>query len=81
MKRISYEMARAMISAYRSKPGNEAGGSLHIVIEDGNVEYKDVSFCLNWAKEKLDEDGIVLASELLRFSESDLAELIDGWWQ
>lgn len=78
MKRISSELARAMISAYCGKPGNEAGGSLHIVLDDGNVEYKDVCFCLNRAKEKGDEDGIVLASELLRFSEDDLADLINS---
>lgn len=78
MKRISYEMARAMISAYCAKPGNEAGGNLHIVIEDANFEKHHVQFCLDIAIEAEDFDGELLARQLLDFTEEELDTLTDG---
>lgn len=50
------------ITAYYAKPGNEAGGSLHIVLDDGNSEDDDVDWCIARARERGDEDGVRLGS-------------------
>jgi hypothetical protein len=57
-----------LASAYRAKRGNGAGGSLHIVLDDGNLETSSVLFCLNWAMDRGDRDGAALALILLAMS-------------
>ena len=42
------------------------GGSLHVVLEDGNVEDHSVEGCIPWAEERKDEMGVLLARVLLR---------------
>ncbi len=54
--------------AYYAKPGNGAGGSLHIVLDDYNVDDDSVSFCMDHAADKGDDDGVALAGLLLRMS-------------
>lgn len=66
--RASRVMLLAMIEAYYQKEGNSAGGSLHIVLDDGNTEDCHVEYCLNCAKEKEDADGVILAEQLLLLS-------------
>lgn len=43
------EEVAALIRRYRSIPGNETGGSLHIVIEDNNLEDYHVGWCDGYA--------------------------------
>jgi hypothetical protein len=45
---------------------NECGGSLHIVLGDGNHERSSVEFCLGYAKREGDIYGVALAEALLR---------------
>lgn len=59
-----------LAKAYYAKPGNSVGGSLHIVLDDGNVKDKNVEFCLEQARLMGDEDGIKLAGLLLRMSKT-----------
>jgi hypothetical protein len=56
------------INAYMAVPGNEMGGSLHIVLCDGNVGDDSVGFCLKWAVERGDVEGAALAKILLTMS-------------
>lgn len=50
---------------------NHAGcGSLHIVLQDQNVNDSHVIFCLNAAKESNDLDGVILAKLLLMMSKT-----------
>ena len=49
-----------MIAAYYAKPGNEVGGSCHIVLDDDNVGDDSVAFCLTNCEERADEDGAAL---------------------
>lgn len=57
-----------LVRAYFAKPGNAAGGALHIVLEDGNVETKYVEHCLEYARQCNDSDGVALAELLLKMS-------------
>jgi hypothetical protein len=58
----------ALARAYWAKPGNGAGGALHIFLEDGNVDDASVRFCIEYARQRRDEDGVVLAEKLLAMS-------------
>jgi hypothetical protein len=53
---------QALLATYYAKPGNEAGGSLHIVLDDGNIDDDDVDWCIARARERGDEDGVRLGS-------------------
>ena len=64
-----------LVRSYYAKPGNEAGGSLHIVLDDGNVDDDSVAFCLQRANEKHDEDGIKLAELLSKMSKTQRRKL------
>jgi hypothetical protein len=56
--------------AYFAEPGNGAWGSLHIVLDDGNVADHSVAFCVEWSKERGDAEGERLANILLRMSQT-----------
>jgi len=64
-----------LIRQYYSKSGNGAGGSLHIVLEDGNVDDGNVEFCVKFAKESGDKDGEVLGNILLLMSKTQRMKL------
>jgi hypothetical protein len=70
-----------VIAAYVKKPGNDMGGSLHIVLDDGNIESHHVEFCRNYARDQGDEDGEKLAELLLQMSASQRRRLCvkPGW--
>lgn len=60
----------SMARAYYAKPGNEAGGHLHIVVDDYNVGDDNVQFCIAQARRHGDTDGVELGEELLKLSQS-----------
>lgn len=62
-------------AAYYQKPGNGAWGSLHIVLDDGNVKDDDVVFCMECAEKRNDIDGYNLAQLLLRMSKTQRKKL------
>jgi hypothetical protein len=55
----------SLVQDYYAQPLNGAGGSLHIVLDDGNVEDGSVDHCIEFAKESGDVDGERLG-QLLR---------------
>lgn len=57
-----------LFALYYGKPENDAWGSLHVVLDDRNVDDDSVRHCLRWATENGDADGVVLAQLLLRMS-------------
>lgn len=59
--------------AYYAK--NPAGGSLHIVLDDGNVGDDSVEFCEKVATEEGDADGVELARLLRRMSKTQRHKL------
>lgn len=56
--------------AYLRKPGNSGWGSLHVVLEDDNVEDSSVEFCIAHAEERGDSEGAELGRILLRMSKT-----------
>lgn len=44
------------------------GGSLHIVLDDGNLADRHVEFCRDFARERGDARGVRIATALLRMT-------------
>jgi hypothetical protein len=64
-----------LVEAYYALPGNSVGGSLHVVLDDGNVEDDHVRSCLEYARERGDKEGVELAEVLLRMSRTQRNKL------
>lgn len=81
MSRITNEMLIAMINAYYEKDGNSAGGRLHIVLDDLNLESDHIEFCIGQAREAGDWDGVLIGQQLLLLSEAELNQLmrVERW--
>ena len=47
---------------------NPSWGSIHIAMEDGNMEDDHLKFCMKYAFENNDADGLLLAYGLLHLS-------------
>lgn len=59
------------VQKYYEVYGNECGGSLHIVLDDGNIEDDHILFCQEGAKEREDILGEKIAESLLKLSMRD----------
>lgn len=57
-----------LVRTYYAKPGNGAGGCLHLVLDDGNIQDNHVEFCRDYARQENDDDGVILATSLLKMS-------------
>jgi hypothetical protein len=57
------------------QPGNAVGGSLHIVLDDTNIDNDSLVFCANYAHEHGDWDGVVLAGMMLQMSKTQRLRL------
>ena len=66
---------RDRFAAYHNRPENAAWGSLHIVLDDGNVRDSDVEFCIGWAADRGDVEGEVLARILRTMSKTQRLRL------
>jgi hypothetical protein len=62
-------------AAYYEQPMNGAWGSLHIVLDDGNVRRSDVEFCLEAATAGGDTEGVALATILFEKSKTQRLKL------
>lgn len=72
----SPEFLQAIIAAYYDQPGNICGGTLHIALDDYNLEDEHVRWCLNHAREQGDENGIFVAKMLLLYDEAERIKLL-----
>lgn len=61
-----------LIGAYCRLPGNFAGGSLHLVLEDFNWEREHVELCRTYARQRGDVAGEHLADLLLMLTDDQL---------
>lgn len=68
-----------LVVAYYAKSGHGAGGNLHIVLDDENVDDGQVQFCLDLARRVGDADGVQLAELLLRMSKTQRLKLACSW--
>ena len=66
---------------YVAKPENATGGSLHIVLEDDNVDDDNVEFCEGWAEREGDKDGVKLARALRLMTKTQRSKIARKcWW-
>lgn len=65
-----------LVDAYYALPGNGAGGSLHIVLDDGNCERGCVEYCRAYAEQAGDAAGVALADLLLKLTDEQLAQWV-----
>lgn len=61
--------------SYYAKDGNGVGGSLHIVLDDGNLDAMNVTYCLEWARKHDDRDGEALALLLSDMTQTQRAKV------
>lgn len=59
-----------LAKSYCAKSGNSAGGNLHLVLANGNVNDVHVLFCLEQSKLADDQDGVELATKLLSMTKT-----------
>lgn len=64
-----------LVRAYYAKPGNDVGGCLHVVLDDGNVADGHVRACMEFAKKQGDAAGVELAQVILRMSKTQRRKL------
>lgn len=58
-----------LIEKFYAMDGNGCGGSLHIVLDDGNTERDSVEWCHTYARERGDKDAMALADLLLTLTD------------
>lgn len=75
--RATFERLR---DEFYALPGNGAGGSLHVVLDDNNWERVHIEFCLKWARGRNDVAGERFALLLLTLTDEQLCEWLgDGY--
>lgn len=60
------------------KDRHSCGGSLHVVLDDGNIKDSAVQACIEAATEARDWEGLALAQTLMRMSQRQRAALCRG---
>ncbi len=72
---------KELIKYYYELPDNGAGGNLHIVLDDGNVDYRSIYFCQEECEKSKDTFGYFLCELLSYFLECELEKMYnDNWW-
>lgn len=66
---------RELTNEFCELEGNSSGGSLHIVLDDGNTEGHHVEWCRERARENRDEAGFWLAQLLLMLTDEERVAL------
>jgi hypothetical protein len=73
-KKITVPMVLPIIHAYYAN-GNNTGGSLHVVLDDGNIGKTFIACCWGYAHDNNDLDGMALCVLLLQMSESQVDKI------
>ena len=55
---------KTLIEQFYEIPENGAGGCLHLVLDDGNVEDRHLAFCQEMAEEAGDKDALAILERL-----------------
>lgn len=64
---------------YYGLEGNGAGGILHIVFDDGNVEDSDIKFCIELAERSSDYIALKLCYDMLSLSVLDRKKIVSRY--
>lgn len=60
---------------YYQKPGNQAWGKLHVILDDGNVTDSTVEWCIEYANLCQDFEAVALAQILLSMTKTQRLKL------
>ena len=63
---------------YLSKEGFSSGGSLHIVLSDGNIESSDLAFCAGFACANNDAEGNDIVDLMRLMTMRQREKLLEG---
>lgn len=63
--RLTVDKVISIAREFYAKPGNQCGGNLHIVLDDGNVKDSHVLLCIEDAEKEGDSDAVELGKMLL----------------
>lgn len=81
MEDIIKHLVKEFIAYYYQLPEKGAGGYLHIVLDDGNVDWSSISFCQAECEKHKDTFGYFLCDILLEYTENELEKMYeDNWW-
>lgn len=75
-KKPTVPYTKLLIEEFYSLPGNEAGGVLHTVLDDGNIGKSHIKYALEMAKDRDDCYAIDICERLLLMSESQKRRLL-----
>lgn len=71
-----------LIKIYYEDFDNTVGGSLHIVLSDGNIEDNHVKYCIQYAKDHDDPLGVAIGELLLKLtSEEERERFYESNWE
>lgn len=76
----TFPEVKPLVQAFYKLPNNGAGGRLHIVLDDNNVDDDSVDFCLNEARMSHDILAENLAYLLLMMSKTQRLKLSQNKW-
>lgn len=71
---------KEFVQYYYDELENGSGGYLHIVLDDGNIEKRNILFCMEKCKENNDSFGFFLATLLMHFTKDELQALSDDYF-
>jgi hypothetical protein len=70
---------KSLLLVYRGHPGNEGGGSLHVYLDDGNIELVHLRGCMEHAETNGDPMGANLAEQIMKLTVRQRRKL-HHWW-
>lgn len=68
-----------LVREYTSRPGNEDGGYLHIVLADQNIHDSNILWCLDESARRGDEPGTRLCLLLYEMSRTQRLKIAHNW--
>lgn len=72
-----FERLHAVREVYYEAFDNPTGGSLHVVLDDGNMRDSDLRFCIKCAARENDYLGVAIGKLLQELPE----EYREEWWE
>lgn len=70
-----------LIKFYYEDLGRLAGGSLHVALDDGNLDAEMIFHCQEFALKEGDSFGYFLATLMREFTEDELLEMYENGWR
>ena len=70
-----------LITYYREDLNNPTGGGCHIVLADGNLSDKNLSYCQQFCERYCDDVGYLIATILRTFTFSEREYMYDRDWK